>query len=89
MIPGDIGAEITRLLRAAVAAGELPEQAAAGYRPPEPGGRPRPRPTAARVRYATSLPLAVASMAGRAAEPVAERCSRPGWPRCRGSAPRG
>ncbi|HVB45701.1 MAG TPA: DALR anticodon-binding domain-containing protein [Streptosporangiaceae bacterium] len=71
MIPGDIGAEISRVLQAMVAAGELPEQAAslsaAGTwrpAPAETGGGPG--------TYATSLPLAVAGLTGRAAEPVAE-----------------
>lgn len=70
MIHADAGAEITRLLRAAVATGELPGQAgglsAAGTWRPAPaqaGGGPG--------TYATALPLAVARVAGRAAEPIA------------------
>ncbi len=72
MIPADAGAEIARLLRDAVTAGDLPRGAAAlpaaGTWRPAPaqvGGGPG--------TYATSLPLSVARLAGRAAGPVAER----------------
>ena len=71
MIPGDIGAEIARVIRAEAAAGELPSRAAslpaAGTwrpAPAEAGGGPG--------TYATSLPLALARQAGRAAERIAE-----------------
>lgn len=71
MIPGDIGAELGRMLRAGIAAGELPAEAAGlsadGTWRPAPaeiaGGGPG--------TYATSLPFALASAAGRAAGPVA------------------
>ena len=70
MIPGDIGAELVRVVQAMVTAGELPSRAAsvsaAGTWRPAPamaGGGPG--------TYATSLPLALARLAGRAAEPVA------------------
>jgi arginyl-tRNA synthetase len=71
VIPGDIGAELARVLQAMVTAGELPSRAAslsaAGTwrpAPAEAGGGPG--------TYATSLPLALARLAGRAGEPVAE-----------------
>ena len=70
MIPGDIGAELARVLQAMVAAGELPSlaasrSAAGTWRPApaEAGGGPG--------TYATSLPLTLARMARRAAAPVA------------------
>ncbi len=72
MIPADIGAEIARLLRDAVSAGDLPERAAA--RPAAGTWRPAPaRVNGGPGTYATSLPLAVARLAGRAAGPVAAR----------------
>jgi arginyl-tRNA synthetase len=70
VIPGDIGAEIARVLQAMVAAGELPPRAA--HQPA--AGTWRPAPAAAGGgpgTYATSLPLALARLAGVAAEPVA------------------
>jgi arginyl-tRNA synthetase len=70
MIPGDIGAELARLLVAGAAAGELPAQAArlraAGTWRPAPadaGGGPG--------TYATSLPIALAGLAGLPAAQVA------------------
>ncbi len=70
MIPGDIGAEIARVLQAMVSAGELPSRAAslpaAGTWRPAPAGAGGGPGT-----YATSLPLALARLAGLAAEPVA------------------
>jgi len=67
MIPADIGAEIARMLHAAVAAGDLPHAAvalsAAGTwrpAPAEAGGGPG--------TYATSLPLEIARLTGRPAE---------------------
>jgi arginyl-tRNA synthetase len=72
MIPADIGAEIARLLGAAVAAGDVPGEvaalsAAATWRaaPALAGGGPG--------TYATSLPLEISGLAGRAAGPVAAR----------------
>lgn len=71
MIPADIGAEIARLLRAGVATGEWPataaELSAAGTWRPAPSGAG----DAARS-YATSLPLSLASLAGRSPTSVAE-----------------
>ena len=71
MIPGDLGTEIARVLRAMVAADTLPAQAAglsaAGTwrpAPAEAGGGPG--------TYATSLPLALARLTNRAAGPIAE-----------------
>ena len=71
MIPGDIGAEIARLLRAGTAAGELPfaatELSADGT------WRPAPASIGAGARgYATSLPLSLARLTGRHATSVAE-----------------
>jgi len=72
MIPADIGAEIGRLLQAAVAAGDVPgnvtELSASGTWRPAPsqaGGGPG--------TYATSLPLQISRLAGMAAGPVAAR----------------
>ena len=70
MIPGDIGAEIARLLRAGAAAGEWPvaatELSAAGT------WRPAPARIGAGARsYATSLPLSLARLTGRPATSVA------------------
>jgi arginyl-tRNA synthetase len=70
MIPADAGAEITRLLRAAVATGELPGQAG-GLSAAGTWRRAPAQASAGPGTYATSLPLAVARMTGRAAEPVA------------------
>jgi arginyl-tRNA synthetase len=70
MITGDIGAEIAGLLATGAAAGELPEQAA-GLRA---AGTWRPAPADAGGgpgTYASSLPLALAGLAGRPARPVA------------------
>lgn len=72
MIPADLTAELSRALRVAAEAGELPEIAAtlsaAGTwrQAPERGSR---RPGA----YATSLPLALAARAGLSAREIAER----------------
>ncbi len=70
MIPGDIGAEIARVLQIMVTSGELPPRAAslpaAGTWRPAPAGAGGGPGT-----YATSLPLALARLAGVAAEPVA------------------
>jgi len=70
MIPADVGAEIARLLQAAVAAGGVPgdvgELSPAGTwrrAPAQAGGGPG--------IYATSLPLQISGLAGRAAGPVA------------------
>ena len=72
MIPADVGAEVARLLKAAVAAGDAPssfgELSAAGTWRPAPaqaGGGPG--------TYATSLPLVISGLAGGAAAPVAAR----------------
>ena len=71
MIPGDISAEVARVIGAAVTAGELPSRAAslaaAGTWRPAPAGA-----GGAPGTYATSLPLVLARLAGRAAEPVTE-----------------
>ncbi|HEX9033588.1 MAG TPA: DALR anticodon-binding domain-containing protein [Streptosporangiaceae bacterium] len=67
MIPGDIGAELERAIRAGVAAGDLPGQAA-GLRAT---GTWRPAPVRAGGgpgTYATSLPIGLARLAG--AEPA-------------------
>jgi hypothetical protein len=72
VIPGDIGAELARVLRTAVAAGELPG-AAAGI---SPAGTWRAAPPGAGGGpgvYATSLPFALAQLTGRRATEHAER----------------
>jgi arginyl-tRNA synthetase len=72
MIPADIGAEIERLLQAAVAAGDVPDNlgklsAAGTWRSPpaQAGGGPG--------TYATSLPLRISGPAGTAPGPLAAR----------------
>ena len=70
MIPADIGAEIARLLRAAAAAGDLPERASA--LPAAGTWRPAPAPAGGGPgTYATSLPFEIARTTGRSAEAVA------------------
>jgi arginyl-tRNA synthetase len=69
VIPGDLAAELARLIQSQVASGALPASAvtrsAAGtWRPP-----PAPRGTPG--SYATSLPFELAALAGRPAESVA------------------
>jgi arginyl-tRNA synthetase len=66
VIPGDLTVEFGRVLRAAAAAGDIPElaatmSAAGTWRAPPEAGRRRPG------SYATSLPLAVAARAGSSA----------------------
>jgi hypothetical protein len=72
MIPADIGAEIAGLLQAAVAAGDVPgnvgELSAAGTWRPAPAHAGDGAGT-----YATSLPLEISALTGRAAGPVAAR----------------
>ncbi|MGH3237253.1 MAG: hypothetical protein ACRDOH_29135, partial [Streptosporangiaceae bacterium] len=70
MIPADLGAELTRVIDAAIAAGDLSEAAASV----SPAGTWRPAPSHGRASYATSLPFELAQAAG-AAEPtlIAER----------------
>jgi arginyl-tRNA synthetase len=72
MIPADIGAEIARLLRAGVAAGDTSRSvgklSAAGTWRPAP-----PHAGGGSGTYATSLPLEISGLAGRAAGPVAAR----------------
>lgn len=66
MIPGDVGAEISRLLRAGLAAGEWP----AGAARVSAAGTWRPAPAAISAgagSYATSLPLALARLTRRPA----------------------
>jgi arginyl-tRNA synthetase len=71
MIPGDIGAEIARLLRAGAAAGEWP--AAAAQASASGTWRPVPAGTGANaLSYATSLPLSLASLTRRPATSIAE-----------------
>jgi arginyl-tRNA synthetase len=71
MIPGDIGAEIARLLQAGIAAGEWPVAAAALSAAGT--WRPAPSDIAAEVRsYATSLPLPLARLTRRPPPAVAE-----------------
>lgn len=70
MIPGDIGTELASILRAAAAAGELP-QAAAGM---SAAGTWRPAPAhagGAPGTYATSLPFALAQLTGGGAAELA------------------
>lgn len=72
MIPADAGAEIARLLRDAIDAGELPARAAALSA----SGTWRPAPAQAGGgpgTYATSLPQAVARLAGREPAEIAGR----------------
>jgi len=70
VIPGDIGAQLARVLRAAIGAGELPPAAAASAvsgswrpAPAEAGGGPGV--------YATSLPFALAGLTGMRPAPLA------------------
>jgi arginyl-tRNA synthetase len=70
MMPGDIGAEIARLLVAGAAGGQLPARAA-NIRV---SGTWRPAPAEAHGgpgTYATSLPIALAALVGRPARQVA------------------
>ena len=72
MIPADIGAELARVIRAAVATGELPASAA-GLRA---AGSWRPAPASAGGgpgTYATSLPFALARIVGGQPGPMAAR----------------
>jgi arginyl-tRNA synthetase len=72
MIPADIGAEIARLLQAAVAAGDLPGNAGELSA----GGTWRPAPAEAgggHGTYATSLPLQISGRTGGAPVAVAAR----------------
>jgi len=75
MIPGDIGAEIARLLRAGTAAGEWPaaaaELSASGTWRPVPAGV-----GTTKLSYATSLPLSLASLTRRPATSIAEALAR-------------
>jgi arginyl-tRNA synthetase len=71
MIPGDIGAEIARLLHAGIAACEWP--VAAGGLSATGTWRPTPADIGSGPRsYATSLPLSLAKLTRRPATPVAE-----------------
>lgn len=71
MIPGDIGAEIARLLQAGAAAGEWPaaaeELSASGTWRPVPAGI-----GTSALSYATSLPLSLAGVTGRPVASIAE-----------------
>ena len=67
MLPGEIGAELARVITAAVAAGELPQ--AAGMASPQ--GTWRPPPGAAPGCYSSSLPFRLAVGSGRGASDIA------------------
>ena len=69
MIPADLGAELTRAIRAAVAAGTLPPAAADA----RPAGTWRPPPGRDDASYATSLPFELARLAGTGPEAIAAR----------------
>jgi arginyl-tRNA synthetase len=71
VIPADLGAELTRVIGEAIAAGDLPEAAASV----SPAGTWRPSPDHDRAAYATSLPFDLAQAAGATREPtrIAER----------------
>jgi arginyl-tRNA synthetase len=68
VLPGDIGAELARVITAAVAAGQLPP-AAAGMA--SAAGTWRPPPVAAPGCYSSSLPFRLAACCGRGAGQVA------------------
>lgn len=67
MLPGEIGAELARVITVAVAAGELPQ--AAGMA--SPAGSWRPPPGAAPGCYSSSLPFRLAVGSGRGASDIA------------------
>lgn len=73
MIPGDIAAELARLLAAQAEAGALPPAAAALTA----SGTWRPAGTGVPGSYATSLPFALASLAGQPPEALAARLAGP------------
>ena len=79
MLPGDIGAELARVLTAADAAGQLPP--AAGMT--SAAGTWRPPPGAAPGSYSSSLPFRLAACTGRGAGQIAALLAAglrgPGW----------
>jgi arginyl-tRNA synthetase len=72
VIPADLGAELTRAIDAAVAAGELPATAAGV----SPAGTWRPPPDGDYASYATSLPFKLAEISGMAPAVIAGRLAR-------------
>lgn len=79
MLPGDIGAELARVIGAAAAAGQLPQ--AAGRT--SAAGTWRPPPGAAPGCYSSSLPFRLAADSGRGARDIAALLAAglrgPGW----------
>ncbi len=79
MLPGDIGAELARVITAAATAGQLPQSAGAISA----AGTWRPPPGAAPGCYSSSLPFRLAACSGRGAGQIAGLLAAglrgPGW----------
>ena len=84
MIPADLGAELTRAIGQAIAAGELPGAAASV----SPAGTWRPPPDRDSASYATSLPFELAELANAERRPSSRSASRTDCKVLTGSAPR-